>query len=69
MLCTKKHDVKEKTKLTTFKTILKLVLLYGCESWTLTKQQKVKYRKWKGRIRNGVVKDGQEVEANKKYLK
>lgn len=37
-----KQEISQKTKLTVYKSIVKPILSFGCESWTLTKQQESK---------------------------
>lgn len=77
----RKKEVSKKTKLTVYNTIYKPILTFGCESWTLTKQQEskiqaseMKYLRGimgitkRDRIRNEEIRKELEVDPVKKTI-
>lgn len=42
-----KREMSKQTKIHVYKTIYRLILTFGCDSWILAKQQKVKYKQQK----------------------
>lgn len=42
--------ISKQTKLLIYKTIIKPIVVYGCESWTMTEQQQQQLRRWERKI-------------------